>query len=606
MKTREIHIKGMHCRSCEILIEDELKKVPGVKRVSVNHQTGIASIGCDCELDAQAVRMAIKNAGYGIGMDGKIHFFSRNHKDYIDLGIAFFIATVLFLVAKSFGIFNLSNSISGSYSSLPIVFLIGLTAGVSTCMALVGGLVLGASARFSAQNPHATGMEKFKPHLFFNLGRIASYFVLGGLIGFAGSLFQLSTSVLGTLTVAVGLVMLLLGGQLIEIFPILKRVSFTLPKGLSRILGIQERSLGEYSNKNSAIMGAMTFFLPCGFTQAMQLYAMSTGSVMSGALTMGIFALGTAPGLLGVGGLTSVIKGGFARMFFKTAGVVVILLALFNVSNGLNLLGINPKVLGVFTPSASAGSAVRDSNVKLVDGIQEVRMIQSSSGYSPNRFTIKKGTPVRWVITSKDNYSCASSIVSQQLGIRQNLRLGENIINFTPKETGTIRFSCTMGMYAGSFNVIDENGSVSTTKPSQTTNTTQDLNAGASSCSANGGGCGGCGAGKKPTTQNSNQPAGKTVTQGDVQVLKATYTSLEDIVPNQFIVKANQPVRFEIAAKDNGQGCMGSVTIPDLTRKIEVFTKGETTTFEFTPSKTGVYYITCAMGVPRGQIQVIN
>src|SRR3989344_5800486 len=356
----------MHCKSCELLIEDELLKVPGIKKVSVSHQTGIADVDCECELDSVAVTKAVESAGYGIGQDGKIHFFSRKRRDYIDLGIAFFVATALFLIARSLGIFILSSTISGNYSSLPIVFLIGLTAGVSTCMALVGGLVLGASARFSAKNPHATGMEKFMPHLYFNLGRIISFFIFGGVIGFAGSLFQLSTSVLGTLTVAVGLVMLLLGGQLIEIFPILKKVSFTLPKGLSRILGIQEKSLGEYSNKNSAIMGAVTFFLPCGFTQAMQLFAMSTGSPISGALTMSVFALGTTPGLLGVGGLTSVVKGGAARLFFKTAGVVVIVLALFNLSNGLNLLGVSPKIFRTFTTNVSASSSVQDPNVKLI------------------------------------------------------------------------------------------------------------------------------------------------------------------------------------------------------------------------------------------------
>ena len=70
-------------------------------------------------------------------------------------------------MAKTLGIFNLSSTISGSYSSLPIVFLIGVTAGVSTCMAMVGGLVLGASARFSAQNPHATNLENSSLMYFF-------------------------------------------------------------------------------------------------------------------------------------------------------------------------------------------------------------------------------------------------------------------------------------------------------------------------------------------------------------------------------------------------------------------------------------------------------
>jgi len=255
-----------------------------------------------------------------------------------------------------------------------------------------------------------------------------------------GSIFQLSTSVLGTLTVIVGLVMLLLGGQLIEVFPILKKISFTLPKNLHKILGIKDKSEAEYSHKNSVIMGALTFFLPCGFTQAMQLYAMSTGNPISGALTMGVFALGTAPGLLGVGGLTSVIKGSGIRLFFKTAGVVVIALAFFNLSNGFNLMGINAST---FTLNKTTDSTIQDPNVKLVNGVQEVRMTQISSGYTPNKFTIKKGIPVKWIITSKDDRSCASSIVSQKLGIRASLQLGENIFNFTPTETGTINFSCS-------------------------------------------------------------------------------------------------------------------------------------------------------------------
>lgn len=590
MKNQKIHIKGMHCRSCEILIEDELKKVQGVKHVSVNHQTGIAQIACECELDEQAVTTAVESAGYSIGHDGKIHLFSRNHKDYIDLGIAFFITTALFLVARSLGVFNLGNSISGSYSSLPIVFLIGLTAGVSTCMALVGGLVLGASARFSAQNPHASGIEKFKPHLFFNLGRIVSYFVLGGLIGFAGSLFQLSTSVLGILTVAVGLVMLLLGGQLIDVFPFLKRISFTLPKSLHGLLGIKGKSETEYSNKNAASLGALTFFLPCGFTQAMQLYAMSTGSVVSGALTMGMFALGTAPGLLGVGGLSSLVKGSVARLFFKTAGVVVILLALFNLSNGLNLLGINTSVSGAFTTSSPAAN-----------GIQEVRMTQDSSGYSPNNFIIKKGIPVKWIIDSKDIYTCASSIIAQSIGVRQSLQLGENVIEFTPSETGAIRFSCSMGMYTGSFTVVDDDTTQLITAAPVVSSASTTSNS--SSCSASGGGCG-CGAKRPANTQNLNQPAGEITIEGQTQVIKATYTSLGDISPNQFTVSVNQPVRFEIEAKDGGQGCMGSVTIPNLTKQVEVFTKGQTTVFEFTPTTPGSYNITCAMGIPRGRIQV--
>ena len=343
MNKATVHIKGMHCRSCEILVEDELRKISGVTDVKVNEKKGNAYVCYEGELDHQKIEEAVRNAGYELGLKEKAPLFSKRMQDYKELGFAFLVIVLLYLIGKEMGIFNFSIKSGSDYGSLPIVFLVGLTAGISTCMALVGGLVLAASARFVEKHPQSSILQKFKPHLFFNLGRIASFFVLGGIIGYAGSFFQLSSTTLGLLTIAVGGVMVLLGLQLIEIFPRLNGLNFTLPKGIARALGIQEQTQKEYSHQNSFMMGAMTFFLPCGFTQAMQLFAISSGSPVTGALTMGVFALGTAPGLLGIGGLTSVIKGAFAKPFFKFAGLIVIFMAVFNISNGLNLAGIDVK-----------------------------------------------------------------------------------------------------------------------------------------------------------------------------------------------------------------------------------------------------------------------
>jgi len=187
------------------------------------------------------------------------------------------------------------------------------------------------------------------------------------------------------------------------------------------------------------LLGGLTFFLPCGFTQAMQLYAISSGSVLTGALTMGVFALGTAPGLLGIGGLTSVIKGAFAKPFFKFVGLMVIGLSLFNISNGMNLTGLSLPTFA--SASAKSIDKISDPNVVLVNGKQVVKMTQRFNGYSPRSFTIQKGIPVKWIVTSTDVNTCASSIYSSQLNIRKSLKLGENIIEFAkeiPKTTITI------------------------------------------------------------------------------------------------------------------------------------------------------------------------
>lgn len=631
MSKTVLNIKGMHCRSCELLVEDELLKVPGITAVTVSQKRGCAEVNYKDNLNLEAVKEAVNQAGYELGKTEDKPFFSRDSNSYVDTAICGVILLIVFYFANELGLFNLGSAVGGNYSSLPIVFLIGLTAGLSTCMAIVGGLILGASARFAEKHPEATSLQKFKPHLFFNLGRIISYFMLGGIIGYAGSFFQISSGVLGILTIAVGLVMLILGAQLTELFPRLSSVSFTLPKSISRILGIKKHHEKEYSHKNSFTMGALTFFLPCGFTQAMQLFAISSGSPLTGALTMGIFALGTAPGLLGIGGLTAVIRGAFAKTFFKFAGLVVIALAIFNISNGLNLTGLN--VLASFSNNAKIQA--NDPNVTLENGVQIVRMTQSSSGYSPNSFTIKKGIPVKWIITSTDPYSCASSIISSKLGVRQGLQEGENIIEFTPQEIGQIRFSCSMGMYTGVFNVIDESGRGLVQAKTQASQGTS-----GSSCGSGGCGCG-SGAAKKFQPQANVTPVQPEIVKANsqgaivvvpsptstpvptitpiptievtptsipnqsemIQLIKATYTQTNDVQPNVFVLKAGIPSRLEIEAKDSGYGCMGSMTLPGLTNKIDVFQTGKTMVFEFTPTK-GKYYMTCAMGIPRGLIEV--
>lgn len=597
-----VPIIGMHCKSCEILIEDALKDVKGVARAEADNRQSNVVIHCqnNCTPDSDKVAEVIRTAGYEVGVIyGKTSFLSKNKKDYKELGIAFLILVGLYFLLKGMGLSNFIPSASSGDLTYPLVFIIGITAGLSTCMALVGGLVLGISARHNELHPEATVAQKFRPHLFFNLGRFLSYFFLGGLLGVIGSVIQLSNSALGFLTIIIGLVMLSMGLQLIEIFPWARRLKLTLPKGLSRILGIGQHQK-EYSHKNSIVLGALTFFLPCGFTQAMQVYAIGTGSFWGGATVMGVFALGTIPGLLGVGGLASVVKGNFARLFFKLAGLAVMFFAIFNISNGLGLSGIS------FATAGNGPSNISDPNVTLENGVQIVRMTESSRGYTPNNFTVKKGIPVKWLIQANEPYSCAASIVMAKYNIRKNLVAGQNEIDFTPTETGIIRFSCSMGMYTGSFNVVDGNNkSVNVISPAKAA--APSVSSGGT-CGGGGGGCG-CGGPGKPidtATVAASTVAAPANPANSVQVIKTTYTSGTDIKPNNFTVKVDQPVRFEISAQDNGSGCMAAIEVPGLYDTAQLLQAGQTIVMEFTPNKTGSYQITCAMGVPRGKITVIN
>ncbi len=454
MNQKIINIEGMHCRSCEMLVEDELTSIKGVKSVRVNQKRGIAVVHYKGILKDSDIEQAIANAGYSVcslpaRSSKTLPWFSRDERVYQSVVASMTILILGFLLLRATSIDKLFSFGSNNFGSLPVVFLVGLTAGVSTCMALVGGLVLGASARFSEKNPNATSREKFAPHLYFNLGRIISFFSFGALVGLLGSFLQMSTSVSGFLIIVAGLFMLFLGLQLTELFPRLTAYSFSLPKGISRALGIKDAKEREYSHKNSMLLGALTFFLPCGFTQAIQLYAISSGSPVKASLALGVFALGTTPGLLGIGGLTSVLKGTRGQMFFRLTGLVVVALAFFNISNGLTLTGLN-SVLG-----ASSQTQDTQTNSVISESIQIVKMDQKANGYFPNKFTVKKGVPVKWIVTSNGQGGCSSVLTSQKLNIQKVLASGENIFEFTPTEAGQIRFSCAMGMYSGAFTVIN-------------------------------------------------------------------------------------------------------------------------------------------------------
>ncbi len=543
----------MHCKSCEILVEENIKEIPGVQSVfvSLKHASATINYKGNTPTEEQLIT-AVQNAGYEVGTQENIPWFSRDASDYFRLASAGAFLLVLYFIAKNLGLFSID--VGSGNGGVWVALLVGLVAGFSSCMALIGGLVLGISARHSELHPEATPVQKFRPHLFFNAGRIGGYIVFGGIIGLLGSAFQLSGTVLGIITILVGIVMIFLGLKLIEIFPALKYKTLSLPKSLSRLLGIKKETK-EYSHKNATVAGALTFFLPCGFTQAMQLYAISTGSFTEGALIMGLFALGTAPGLLGVGGLSSIFKGQKARTFFMTAGLAVIVLGVFNISNASRLISLP-------TSNTVTGSEKVDAEY------QEVRMSQGNAGYTPSQFTVELGKPVRWIITSESRFSCASSLVMPEYNIRKSLKLGENIIEFTPTKTGKIQFSCSMGMYRGVFNVIQGSGSES-------------LNI--------------------QSVVDTAQPVAKIPADN---VLKTTYTTTKDIQPSTFIAKVGQSTNLEVESKDDGYGCMSTITIPGLTDQVELLEKGKKITLRFTPTRAGEYPITCAMGVPRGLIKV--
>lgn len=466
MKDLTIPIKGMHCRSCEISLTDQLEKLPDVAKADVSLRTKTATIYGQHLPPQSAIKYAVYKAGYDIGYDEK-PWLSNSAKDYKDVLLGVLIVALLAVTASRLDIANI-NTGSLATGGLLVPLFIGLTAGFSTCMALVGGLVLGLSAKHAEKHPSATSSQKFRPHLYFNLSRVASFFLFGGLIGVAGSAFQLQGSLLGALTILVGVAMLLLGLQLTNLFPRLGS-GLTLPPIVAKKLGLSNRRGKEYSHRNAAVLGAISFFLPCGFTQAMQLYAISTGSFTTGAIVMGLFAIGTMPGLLGVGGLTSTVQGPGAKRFFKIAGVAVVAMAFLNISNGYNLTGLprpfsNANVVAEVsekevTGTPVGGKAEKAAPVDKQDASENILKARYTlaSGMVPTSFNARANQSYTLEIKAlEDGVGCMSTVLIPGLNNRvQTLVRGKtNKLEFKAKRKGTYQITCAMGIPHGVIRVV--------------------------------------------------------------------------------------------------------------------------------------------------------
>jgi uncharacterized protein len=337
----EFYVEGIHCASCETLVEKKLSQNQNVKnlKVSLNTQTVRFEVG-NSNINTEELRITlsdyIKEYGYTLLTTKPIN--SKINKKEILIG--FLLASLFagfFIYLQKLGIVNLLNAES---ISLHFVFIIGVIASLSSCMAVVGGLVLSLSSTYAK-----TSENKTTPILAFHIARILGFFVLGGLIGLLGSAFTLTSIFSFILNLALFVVMIILGINLLDIFSFMKKFQLRIPK--IGIISSVENNI--HTNKYAPIiLGLSTFFLPCGFTQSMQIYSLTTGNFLNGALTMLTFALGTLPVLALISfasiKLSDTLKSG---IFFKTAGFIILFFAIINFIGALAAVGLIKPFLNI-------------------------------------------------------------------------------------------------------------------------------------------------------------------------------------------------------------------------------------------------------------------
>ncbi|MBP6948960.1 MAG: sulfite exporter TauE/SafE family protein [Candidatus Pacebacteria bacterium] len=331
MNRYTFYISGTHCESCKLFVEDALGKNASVTNVSMDLRNETVTIETqeekNKELFAEELTKLLLDRPYTITVHKVYAEKSNTYETCIALLLGFSF-TLLFFVFQKYNTISFGDN---SASMFVTSFFVGIVASLSSCLAVVGGLVLSLSTTLVE-----SGLRTKKPFVLFHIGRIGGFLFLGGLLGFVGGTLGVNYIITGLLGILASLVMVVLGFSLLGVG---KSVSLSLPRSFFSFL---KSSMA--STKTPFLVGVLTFFLPCGFTQSMQISALSSGSFISGALIMFFFSLGTLPVLSLVSfGALSFSTSRHATLFFKTVGVVVVSLGLFSLFTGLVGLGIiNP------------------------------------------------------------------------------------------------------------------------------------------------------------------------------------------------------------------------------------------------------------------------
>ena len=438
--TEIFKIEGMTCISCEQRIERKLSKTNGIKKAKVSYINSQA----ECSLDAQVISKKqiceiIQALGYTVVEDEATS--EKQDKVIKVLGIVLSILA-LYQVMKYFGLTNLFYIFPEAQESMgySLLFMIGMLTSVH-CIAMCGGINL-SQCMGQTIREEQTKKEQFwstiKPSLLYNLGRVISYTVIGGVVGAMGSVVSFSGRSKGLVQLIAGIFMIIMGINMLGIFPVLRRFNLRMPRIFrSKLKGIKKGNSPFY-------IGLINGLMPCGPLQAMQLYSLSTGSFLKGALAMFLFSLGTVPLMFGLGALSSILSKTFTEKIMSVGAVLVVILGISMLTSGLSLAGINVAV------SIDQNESVK---VRIENGIQIVETYLEPGQY-PN-IEVQAGMPVKWVIYAEKGSlnGCNNRIFIPYFEIEKKFELGKNTIEFMPTEEGTFSYSCWMGMIRGSITV---------------------------------------------------------------------------------------------------------------------------------------------------------
>jgi sulfite exporter TauE/SafE/copper chaperone CopZ/plastocyanin domain-containing protein len=467
MTTKTIRIGGMTCVNCQAKIEKTLKSTAGVEEARVSFAAGTAVVTYnDSIVTFTEITDAIEKLDYKV-LD------ERRREPGLKVAGTLIVIVSLYMILRQFGMSSLASAFPLAEAGMGygMLLVIGLVTSVH-CVAMCGGINL--SQCLSSTESGAGNVRKFAmlvPSVLYNGGRVISYTAVGIIVGALGSVLTVSGRFQGAVQLAAGVFMVIMGINMLGIFQgsigtTLRRFNLRLPAGIrGRLASLFTKKDGGKNKKNPLLIGLLNGLMPCGPLQAMQLYALSTGSPVRGGISMLLFSLGTVPLMFGIGALSSALSGAafgraFSRRVMQIGAILVTVLGLTMFSNGWSLGGFpNPadSLASIGVPFSTVNASVNTEDAAgpvISGGVQIVNSTLTAGRYPA--ITVQQGIPVKWTINAPQGSvnGCNNRMIIREYGIEHRFRIGDNVIEFTPEKTGRFPYSCWMGMIRSSITVV--------------------------------------------------------------------------------------------------------------------------------------------------------
>ena len=449
-----LKIEGMVCVNCENLIEDILLDNNGVNKVEVSYTKGLAKINYNENKTSinDLIRVISENGYKVIDFSNEVNEDLSNknkkskkrdidcaNKDEDNTFLIIIIILGVILLLKKFGVSNIFSVFPtpNENTSYSMLFIIGLFTSLH-CVSMCGGINLSQCINYNDTIDKGT-LSTIKPAFLYNLGRVISYTIFGAIVGGIGSIISFTGWMQSLIQLIASIFMIIMGLNMLNIFPWLRKLNPRMPK-------IFAKKFKSKNNNSPFFIGLLNGFMPCGPLQAMQISAISTGSVTKGAISMFLFSLGTVPLMFGLGTLSSYMSKKFSNKIMKFGAILVIVLGFSMFNNALALSGIN------FSQGSENDSGVR---AEIQDNIQVVTTKLKGGTYEP--IIVEVGKPVKWNIQVSNGSlnGCNNKIIIREYEIEKSLEMGDNIIEFTPTEAGTYTYSSWMGMLRSKIYVVN-------------------------------------------------------------------------------------------------------------------------------------------------------